>query len=311
MTPDDMIQRYAHAVASHLPYTMRAEVSAELYALLHDEIQELAITGAPTISQVEERLLNFGPPKEVALRYHRSAPIIEAVDTRLFAKLALGLVLGLTVLALSIGLSSPERGTQALEEGLKDAIFLVLGILLVCFWAFGALRRAQPKFFAWRPASLPAVRDPDLVSRPLALSAIAAGSAGLLILMNPIGFFELLLGGQIPNMLVQAFTYNDQFLGERAPVLWIALALGLLTFAVAAIEGRWRHLTRKLALGLSLLIAVISLWVVIAGPIFVATPTDQSMKFWVALIAGVTCIDVWLKWRDLSTHRPSTNGKSR
>lgn len=137
MTPDDMIQRYAHAVASHLPYTMRAEVSAELYALLHDEIQELAITGAPTISQVEERLLNFGPPKEVALRYHRSAPIIEAVDTRLFAKLALGLVLGLTVLALSIGLSSPEPGTQALEEGLKDAIFLVLGILLVCFGHLG------------------------------------------------------------------------------------------------------------------------------------------------------------------------------
>ncbi len=298
MTPDDMIQRYAQAVASRLPHAMRADVRAELYALLHEDIQAVSTNGAPTLKLVEDRLIAFGPPQEVALRYHRPAPIIEDVDTPLFSKLALGFVLGLTVLALSIGLSSPKPLSAQLEERLKDASFMVLGVLLVCFWALGALRRAQPKLFAWKPAKLPAVRDPDLISRPLALSAVLAGSSGLLILMNPIAFFDLLLDGQIPSMLAYAFTYDHQFLSERAPLLWGMLTVSLLILALAMLEGRWRPMSRNLALGLSLVIALISFWVVLAGPIFVAATTDQAMKFWVALIAGITCIDVWLKWRD-------------
>jgi len=306
MTSDDLIQRYAHAVASRLPLPMQADVRAELHALLYDDVQALAGDEAPTLKLVEERILAFGPPQEVALRYHRPAPIIEAVDTRLFSKLALGLILGLTVLTLSIALSSPDQTAARLQGGLRDAVFLVLGVLLACFWGLGALRRAQPKLFAWKPAKLPAVRNPDHVSRPLALSALVAGSLGLLILMNPIAFFDLLLGGQSPAALVYAFTYNDQFLSDRAPFLWGALIVGLVTYGVAAIEGRWRPSTRKVALALSLAIAMISLWVVLVGPIFVALPTDQAMKFWVALIAGITCVDVWLKWRDhLSTRSTS------
>jgi hypothetical protein len=302
MTPDDLIQRYAHAVASRLPLPMQADVRAELHALLHDDIQALAGDEEPTLKLVEERIMAFGAPQEVALRYHQPAPIIEAVDARLFSKLALGLILGLGILTLSIGMSSPDQTAAQLQVGLRDAIFLVLGVMLALFWGLGALRRAQPKLFAWKPTKLPAVRDPDQVSRPLALSALVAGSVGLLILMNPIAFFDLLLNGQSPAALVNAFTYNDQFLSERAPFLWSILTLGLLIYGFAAIEGRWRPLTRTIALGCSLAIALISLCVVLVGPIFVAVPTDQSMKFWVALIAGVTCVDVWLKWRDhLST----------
>jgi hypothetical protein len=298
MTPDDMIERYAYAVAARLPHSMRADVRAELSALLHEDTQAVAGDGSPTLQQVEERIKSFGSPQEVALRYYRPSPIIEAVDTPLFSKLALGLVLGLTVLALSIGLSTPEARGPQLEEGLKDAIFLVLGVLLAWFWALGALRRSQPKLFVWKPAKLPPVRDPDLVSRPLAVSALLAGSAGLIILVDPIAFFDLALGGQSPSLLAKAFTYDHQFLAERAPLLWSVLTFSLLILAFATIEGRWRPITRKLALGSSLVIALISLWVVMAGPIFVEAPTDQSMKFWVALIAGITCVDVWLKWRE-------------
>ena len=42
MTSDELIQRYAQAVASRLPYAIRADVRAELYALLHDDIQAKA-----------------------------------------------------------------------------------------------------------------------------------------------------------------------------------------------------------------------------------------------------------------------------
>lgn len=298
MTPDELIQRYAQAVASRLPHAIRADVRAELYALLHEDVQAIAGDTIPSLQQVEERIIAFGPPQEVALRYHRPTPIIEAVDAHLFSKLALGLVLGLIVLAISIGLSSPTTTSKVLQDGLKDAIFIVLGVLLSWFWALGALRRAQPKLFTWKPANLPPVRDPDLVSRPTATLGLLAGLVGLLILMNPISFFDLLLGGQSPAMLAQAFTYDIHFLSDRAPFLWGALALALLTYAFAILEGRWRPVTRKLALGLSVAIAVISLWSVLAGPMFSATPTDSSMKFWVSLIAGVTCADVWLKWRN-------------
>ena len=53
MTPDDMIERYAYAVVARLPHSMRADVRAELSALLHEDTQAVAGDGSPTNVSLE------------------------------------------------------------------------------------------------------------------------------------------------------------------------------------------------------------------------------------------------------------------
>ena len=300
MTPQDMIARYAQDVARRLPKQMRADVRAELEALLMDSLRERAASGAPTEAMATELLVSFGAPREVALRYHAPPAIIEPADTALFSKIAFGLLIALGVLAISVILSAPHASqsewrliANGVAEGYVRSSLLVLGILFALFWLLGAARRAHPGLMAWKPGSLPPVRDPDQINRLGAVAALAAWALGFLILMQPVASFDLLWGGQAPAALRDAFAYDETFSRARAPILWSVLAASLLVYAWATVEGRWRKLTHRIILGLSAAIGLVSMWVILAGAIFEAPMTDQATKFWMALIAGFTLIDVW------------------
>lgn len=319
MTPQDMIARYVQAVARRLPRRMRADVSAELQELLLESLHERAGDGAPTERMAADLLTSFGPPREAALRYHAPPAIIEPADTRLFTKIALVLFIALSVLAISVILSAPhttEAEWRQIADHVRDdyvrSALIMLGLLFGFFWLLGTVRRAHPGPLAWKPASLPPVRDPDQINRLGAAAAFASWTVGFLILMQPVTFFDLVSGGHTPPALRDAFAYDDIFLRYRAPVLWRLLGAALLVYAWATIEGRWRKLTRRIDLGVGAAIALVSLWTIIAGPIFTAPATDQAMKFWTALIAGFMLVDIW---RRISEERseptpPSIHGAS-
>lgn len=300
MTPQDMIARYAQAVAQRLPRRMRADVHAELQELLMESLRERAAGGAPTEQMAADLLTSFGAPRDAALRYHAPPAIIEPADTRLVTKIALGLFVALTVLAISVILSA-SHATEAewrlianqVQEDYVRSVLIVLGLLFGFFWILGAVRRARPGPLVWKPASLPPVRDPDQVNRLAAAAAFTAWTVGFLILMHPVAFFDLLWGGRTPAALRDAFAYDATFSRERAPVLWGVLSASLTVYAWAAIEGQWRKLTRRIDLGLSAAIGLVSMWAILSGPIFAAPMTDEAMKFWTALIAGFTLVDVW------------------
>lgn len=305
MTPHDMIARYAQAVARRLPRPMRADVQAELQALLMDGLRERAGDGAPTEQMAMELLVSFGAPREVALRYHAPPAIIEPADTALFSKIAFGLLIALGVLAISVILSAPhatEAEWRLIGDGVArdfvNSSLLVLGVLFALFWLLGAVRRMRPEVLTWKPASLPPVRDPDQINRLGWAAAVTAWTLGFLILMQPVAFFDLLLGGQSPAALRHALAYDETFSRERAPILWLALGAHLLLYAWATVEGRWRKLTRRIDLGLSAAVCIVSVWVILAGDIFEAAPADQAMKFWMALFAGYAVIEVWRQIRE-------------
>lgn len=52
-----------------------------------------------------------------------------------------------------------------------------------------------------------------------------------MVLVNPVGTFDVLLGGQAPEALRKAVAYDDDFLSARAPVLWSTLATSLVIHA--------------------------------------------------------------------------------
>jgi hypothetical protein len=300
MTQHDMIARYAQAVARLLPRAMRADVHAELQALLMDSLRERAAGGAPTEQMATELLVSFGAPRDVALRYHSPAAIVDPADAGLFRKIAFGLLIALGVLAISVILSAPhatEAEWRLIANGVAEdyvrSSLLVLGILFALFWLLGAARRMYPGLTAWKPGVLPPVRDPDQINRLGAVAALAAWALGFLILMQPVASFDLLWGGQAPAALRHAFAYDETFTRERAPLLWITIGAGLLVYAWATVEGRWRKLTRRIDLAIAASIGLASMWIIMAGAIFVAAPTNQAMKFWMALIAGFMLLDVW------------------
>ncbi|MFN7164934.1 MAG: hypothetical protein ACK4P2_08980 [Hyphomonas sp.] len=296
MTPQDMIARYAHDVARRLPRDMRADVSAELNALLTEELEAKAGGRAPDLDTARTLLANFGAPALVALNYHTPEPVIDPRDARLFGKLTAAFVTALIILAVSVALSDPAAATDAafsarIADEATSLGLQILGVLLLVFWAAGAIRRRSPQG-AGSPRALPPVRDPDAVNRPLAAFAVTFWSAGLAILaVGPAKLMANVASEAAAPQLLQAFAYDPAFEAQRAPVLWTLLALSIALYAWHAIAGRRTRASRLAEAGLSLVISAALLHIVLSGAVFAAEPANEYMRFAMALTGSWGLID--------------------
>ena len=296
MTPQDMIARYAHDVARRLPREMRADVSAELRALLTEELDARAGGAAPDPETARALLAGFGDPALAALNYHTPPPVIDARDARVFGKLAATILTALAILALSVALSDPAARADAalpgrLAEGAIQFGLQILGALLILFWAIGVVRRHRPQG-AWSPRALPPVRDPDVVNRPLAAVSILFWTAGLSILAaGPAKLMASVATEAAAPQLLAAFAYDPAFEAQRAPVLWTLLALSIALYAWHAIAVRRTRASRLVEAGLSLVISVALLHIVLAGAVFAAEPANEYMEFAMALTGSWGLID--------------------
>lgn len=288
----EMITRYAHAVAQRLPQAMRDDVRAELKALLTEELEAKAAGGGtPGVTDARALLANFGSPAAMALNYHTPVPVIDPRDSRLFGKIAAIVLTSLVVLAVSIGLSEPGADTgPAITARLIDETVMAglkfLGVLLVAFWGIGTLRRRMQQG-AWSPESLPPVRDPDAINRPLYALAIGFWSAGLAVLVaGPAQVMAFVSGGAAPPALLEAFAYDSVFAAERALFLWLALSFAIALTAWQVIAGRRSRTTRRMDAITTVILSAILFQIVLAGDIFAAEPANQYMKLAMALFGG-------------------------
>lgn len=296
MNAQEMIQRYAHAAAKRLPLSRRADIQAELTGLLSEEVAARVKAGETEVDAARTVIEAFGRPQTVALDYHHAVPVIEPRHTRLFTQIVVSLTAALVVLAISVILSDPEAigdpdfARRITNEAATGAL-QVFGFMLLIFWAAGAWSRHCPAP-RWSVDRLPAISDPDAVNRPLNLFAIVGWSAGLMVLvLGPARVVDLLANGAAPQPLLDAFAYAPDFTGLRANLLWTALALSLLISAWPLIAGRrspgWRHLSAAASVVLSLLLYGL----VLSGDIFTREPTNEYMKFAMAVFAGWALID--------------------
>lgn len=289
MNADDMIARYAQAVARRLPHRLRADVAAELQALLSEDLKAKSGAGAADETMARAMLIAFGAPGEAAMNYHAPAPVIDPRDSRLFGKLAAIFMTALFILAVSVCLSEPGADATtaaAIADDAKALGLQILGAMLIVFWLVGAIRRRTPQR-AWSPRTLPPVRDPSAVNRPLNALAIAFWSAGLAILaIGPASVMTLISGGAAPRPLTEAFTYDSAFAAERAPFLWTILVVAIAIKAWQTVAGRRGRQMRLIEAALSLALSGALFGIVLAGDIFAAEPANQYMKLAMALFAG-------------------------
>ena len=296
MSPQEMIARYTNEVARRLPNDMRADVRAELDVLLIDERNARVDAGASELEATQKVLSNFGAPADVALSYHSPASVIDLRDAWLFRRISTVLLTALVILAFSVALSESSAATdptipaRVAEEATKLGL-QILGATLVLFWIIGAVRRRWPRR-AWSPRALPPLRDPDAVCRSRTLLAACFWSVGLAILaVGPARIIALTFGGAAPEPLLEAFRYDIGFAAERAPFLWIMLAVSIAIIVWHALLGRRTRLSRRMNAVSSLVLATVLFFTLLQGDIFAAEPANQFMKLAMALFGGWALVD--------------------
>ena len=91
-----------------------------------------------------------------------------------------------------------------------------------------------------------------------------------------------------------------RFLRISVAGLLVIWSLGLLNLALLSIlvaRGRWEPLTRRIDIALSLATCAVLTWILLAGNIFQARPTDELVKLVILLIVLGALVDVTVKLR--------------
>jgi hypothetical protein len=267
----DLVDRYLHEVSVSLPERLRDEVTTELSSTIDEAIerrreQHPAEDPDETIVAV---LRELGPPAQLAASYHRRVSFLVGPALYPAFKTTLAICLSALAVLLLIGLLSAPSGAESPGAafayrfvdaigGFLDSALTVIGLVALVFFVLERTSSASRTTTTdWDPTSMPAIEDPNRVSR-LGLIVKVALLAILVYWVNftshgLIGSFLSTEGrsGWVP-FLSPDLGGNLWLLNL---VLGFEVALGLLVLR----QGRWQPLTRWLELGTTILFAILLL----------------------------------------------------
>jgi hypothetical protein len=297
MTAYELIQCYVDDVCVLLPRKQRNDVAFELRALLAEQLQDRADAAGSTVDAAlaTDMLRAFGHPRDVAARYLPALNIIDPADGHRFLRIAaIGLVV-IWVLGLAQHLQQPIRSGSDLLSAIGQWFGGVVipslwwpGLLVVVFGISAWTRRRRPQEADWKP--LPSDR---LRGGRLAMSMGIAGMVcGLLVLMEPRWILDIFWGGHAAPAAYMALTYSDTFLQRQAPYLFALIAMNIPMHMLVIVQGRWGAAVRSAETGLALILCAVMAWTVMDGPIFLASASDQTAKFLMALIIAYTLVNM-------------------
>ncbi len=285
MTPSEIIDSYVLDVMARVPGKQRHDIGLELRAVLNDMLAERG--GASDTATTLALLKEFGTPEVAAARYHQGGVvIIPASASRSFILYALGGVVLQWALSLMRLEDFPSLGSWWFKAGL-GALWWP-GFMVVAAIIASWLKQAHLYAPQWRPRAI----DPDRINKPMLAAGLAASSIGAIAMTSFPAF-----AGSLPGVLPTVFSFDADFLRERAPfapVLWLAgFVLDWTLYSAGRNSKRLYRLDVALQFGW---IALLTWWIV-GGKIFTASATDEATKFWlgvvIALILGTLAYGLW------------------
>lgn len=182
----DLVERYVHAVRFWLPRAQQDDVSAELAEDIHSQIEEQETKLGRKLAEreVASILKQRGRPVLVASRYRPQqyliGPALFPVYRLVMIIVALCYAVPWILAWISLVIFDPfyrshfGAGATRVWGNFMGTILFALGAVTVIFML---LDRVQPnlKFLRdWDPTGLPAVRDPNRISRINSIFEIAA-----------------------------------------------------------------------------------------------------------------------------------------
>ena len=281
MNADQLIESYVTDVSRKLPRRQRQDVAVELRELLHEELD-----GRTGEGDAMALLTRFGRPADVAARYRPAVTIIDPADSRTFVKAS---VIGVALIWVGGLIDGVSLRHFFFTVGLPALMWP--GFLVVWFGLAAWARRRRPH--PWKPR--PTERDG--INRFGMVSAVAFFVAGTIVLVNPANALNVVSGGRLNEAGYAAFAYDDDFLRARGPAVLTVIIAGIALLTAVLIRGRWEPATRRAQLVLNVVICALFMWVLVAGPVFQATPTDRTFKAAIALTVVAILVDLGLKVR--------------
>jgi hypothetical protein len=181
----ELIERYLQAVQFWLPKQQKHDIIAELSEDLHAQIdeKETELGRKLTEAEVEAILMQRGRPVLVANRFlpqeHLIGPVLYPVYVFVLKIVMLGYLVPWAGVWIGMMIYSPTYRAQQLAHSWLAAVgavwsawwgtaFLAMGVVTM---VFAVLERVQAKSHfleEWSPRKLPAVRNPNLITRPTA-----------------------------------------------------------------------------------------------------------------------------------------------
>lgn len=314
MTANDLIEAYVADVARRLPRAQRNDVAFELRALLREELQARAEgAGRDADPAMATALLrDFGRPAEVAARYRPALTIVDPADGRAFLRAT---VIGLAII-WTLGLLTRLRQPigsgldllQPLSEWWLGTVIPSLwwpGLLVVGFGLAAWSRRRWPGKAEWTPRA----EDRAEVSRAALVLGLAGIVCGVLVLLDPRWFVDLLLGGRAAPSLQEAFAYTEAFRRRQAPWLLGLILLNVPLLITVLAHGRWTVPLRRAHTVLSLATCAVMTWTVLDGPMYAAPATDRTAKAAIVVLIALSLGTTVRQW--IRSVRPSPGGPMR
>jgi hypothetical protein len=300
MNAKDVIESYVTDVAVQLPRKQRNDVAFELRALLDEELQGKAeAAGRDADAAMATELLNaFGRPADVAARYRPTLTIIDPADGHGFLRAA---VIGMAVLwslGLLLCLRQPIHSGGDLLKALGQWWGTVVipslwwpGVLVVGFGMASWARRRWPQSPEWKPRAGDRIHG----GRVAMAMGIVGILCGLFVLIDPRRVLDVFWGGRAAPAAYEALTYTDTFLRHQAPCLLALILLNVPILITVIVNGRWPAVVRRLDVGLGLVTCAVLMWTVLDGPVFMASSSDRTVKFFMALIVAFTLMNLGIK----------------
>lgn len=287
MNPNDVIDSYVADVMRRVPARDRNDIGLELRDLLGEMLADRARTEGTAVddAMVLAVLRDFGAPAEIAARYRPAEMVIIPADqTRSFALLSIGGVALQWAMSLPRVFAGQPLVAWWFSWGLGSLWwpgFLVM-TALVAAW----IGRMRPFGRAWRPRTV----DPERVNR----GALAFGLLWYAIavaMMISLPWTTSLMPGPLPHILA----FDPAFLRTGAPLV-LLLWFGQFALLVAVFaRGRWSPLARRLEIAFSLAFAALLAWLIVAGDIFLAKPTNDGARAGLALVILIIVLDLAVK----------------
>jgi hypothetical protein len=309
MPSQSWTDRYAAEVSRMLPERNRADVVKEIRSLLQDALEAEAPGGQPTEAQVFAVLRQFGPPREMAMRYGASQYLIGPLLYPTFItvlRVVVGIVLAVSLFGVLLSLSqssTPDLGDfigGVVGSMVQAAAWVVLVFALV---ERLNLRELEKLDQAWDPRSLPAAGNADRVSVVETIFTVIFNTIFIVLLsaiLDSLGRF-VFPGSDWTSPEI----FSAEFL-RYVPWLIAMLAADVVLAVVTLIRGRWTPLLRVLAIGVNLIFGIALAWLLLAGPSLAAWEAlDIAFRVVVAIVLVVNVIElvqhVWRLWRSRTT----------
>jgi hypothetical protein len=297
MNADELVSSYVLDVVRRLPRRQRDDVAFELRSLLGEELGP-----EPTEAAARTLLAGFGHPREVAARYRPAITVIDPVDSRWFVRASVIGVIVIWILgALEVvGTAEGAHPLTLLQRwwlGVGLAALWWPGALVVCAALAAWTRRRWPERDQWKPRS--AQRRGDGINRFAYVLGVVAMIAGTYLLLRPTVILDVLFDGRAAPAAYEAFAYNEDFTRYRAPWLIALVAANVVLYGVLVVRGRWEPVTRWSEIVLAVASCVFVTWVLLAGPVFQAQPTDDAFRGAAILITVLSLLGLGVRlWRE-------------